>query len=347
MIAFTGLALATKRFEEAREILLTFAKYVQNGLIPNLFPDEGQEPAYNSVDASLWFFEAVNKYIEYTGDRKFIRDHLYSVMEEIISSYINGTDFDIKMDKDFLISAGNFGTQLTWMDAKAGGWAVTPRHGKAVEINALWYNALMVMAAFQAEPGAVKTNTKYNYLELAENVRKSFISEFWNEEKQCLFDVINNEGKDSRIRPNQILALSLSYPVITGEMAVKITDVVWKELYATYGLRSLAESEEGYIGRYEGDQFKRDSAYHQGTVWAWLIGPFITAFLKSRRYSHDSKKKAMELIKPFMDHMRDACIGSISEIFDGEGPHLPRGCFAQAWSVGELLRVYSEMKLRD
>ena len=338
MIALPGLTLATGRFDDAREILYTFSKYVKNGLIPNMFPDEGQEPAYNSVDAALWYFEAVNKYIKYTGDHEFVRSKIYPVLKEIVRAYINGTDFKIKMDSDYLISAGDIGTQLTWMDAKVGDWVVTPRHGKAVEINALWYNALKVIGSLAETYG--EDGEYYN--DIAENVKDTFIKKFWNEEKQCLYDVLTQEGKDGRVRPNQILAVSLTHQIVEGETAQKIVRKVWKELYTAYGLRSLSPKSREYVGVYLGDQYKRDGAYHQGTVWTWPLGHFITAFLKAYGDTEESRRIAESFIRPFKDHLYDACIGSISEIFDGNEPLIPRGCSAQAWSVGEVLRVYAE-----
>lgn len=338
MIALPGLTLATRRFDDAKEILYTFSKYVRNGLIPNMFPDEGQEPAYNSVDAALWYFEAVYKYIKCTGDHDFVRESIYAVLKEIVKAFKNGTDFKIKMDEDFLVSAGDKGTQLTWMDAKVGDWVVTPRHGKAVEINALWYNALMIMSHLSQEyDGEGKS-----FEDTAQKVRNSFVKSFWNEERQCLYDVITNDHKDDRVRPNQIIAVSLTHPVIEGDIARKVVKKVWKELYTAYGLRSLSLKAREYVGIYSGDQYRRDGAYHQGTVWTWPLGHFITAFLKAYGYSEDNRQMALNFIKPFKDHLYDACIGSISEIFDGNEPLIPRGCFAQAWSVGEILRAYTE-----
>jgi len=338
MIALPGITLATGRFEDAKQILFTFSKYVKDGLVPNTFPDAGEEPHYNSVDAALWYFEAVNKYIDYTDDYDFIEKNIYPVLKNIIHFYINGTAFNIKMDKDFLISAGNEKTQLTWMDAKVGDWVVTPRNGKAVEINALWYNALKIMAKLAGRFGE-DTN---GYENTAEKVRPSFEETFWNEAGQCLYDVVAEKYKDDKIRPNQILAASLSYPVIVGDKAKKIVDRVRKDLYTAYGLRSLSFFSEQYRGIYVGDQYSRDGAYHQGTVWVWPLGHFITAYVRVYGYTQEGRQIALRFIQPFKDHLRDACIGSISEIFDGNQPLKPRGCFAQAWSVGEILRAYVE-----
>ncbi|MCX7923693.1 MAG: amylo-alpha-1,6-glucosidase [Clostridia bacterium] len=338
MIAFTGLTLATRRFQDAKEILYTFSKYVKNGLVPNMFPDEGQEPIYNTVDASMWYFEAVNKYIDYTGDFDFIKLNIYEALKEIIKAYRDGTDFNIKMEGDYLISAGDSRSQLTWMDVKVGNWVVTPRHGKAVEINALWYNALKVMSRL-----AKKYKDEVSlYDDMASKVKESFEKLFWNEEKQCLYDVVIDEVKDDKIRPNQIFAISLSYPVLEGEWARKVVECVWSELYTACGLRSLAVEDGEYIGIYKGDNIKRDGAYHQGTVWAWPIGYFITAYMRVYGHTERSRSIAMRFIEPFKDHLMDGCMGNISEIFDGNEPLVPRGCFAQAWSVAEVLRAYVE-----
>ncbi|HOA96589.1 MAG TPA: amylo-alpha-1,6-glucosidase [Acetivibrio saccincola] len=342
MIALTGLTLSTKRFDDAKEILYTFSKYVKDGLIPNMFPDGGHEPLYNTVDAALWYFEAVNKYVEYTGDYEFIKKHIYQGLKDIINSYANGTHFNIKMDKDFLITAGDANTQLTWMDAKVGDWVVTPRHGKAVEINALWYNALKVMANLSDKFG--EDDSYYN--DLASKVKKSFVKSFWNEEKQCLYDCLTNDYKDGKVRPNQIMAVSLSNAVLDGEKAKKTVNRVFKELYTAYGLRSLSPESKEYAGIYAGDQWRRDGSYHQGTVWTWPLGQFITAYVKVNGNSDEAKEMALRFIEPFKDHLEDACLGSISEIFDGDEPLVPRGCFAQAWSVSEILRAYIEDVLK-
>ncbi|MDQ2086138.1 amylo-alpha-1,6-glucosidase [Herbivorax sp. ANBcel31] len=338
MIALTGLTLSTGRFEDAKEILYTFSKYVKDGLIPNMFPDAGNEPPYNSVDAPLWYFEAVNKYIEYTKDYEFVKKYIYEGLKDIINSYSKGTHFNIKMDEDYLISAGDEKTQLTWMDAKVGDWVVTPRHGKAVEINSLWYNALKVMSLLSKN---FEENYSY-YNDLASKVKKSFIKSFWNKEKECLYDCLINDVGDDKVRPNQIMAVSLSNAVIEGDKAKKVVDRVFKELYTAYGLRSLSPESKEYAGIYMGDQHRRDGAYHQGTVWAWPLGQFITAYVKANGRSKKAKEMALRFIEPFKDHLDDGCLGSISEIFDGDEPLVPRGCFAQAWSVSEILRAYSE-----
>lgn len=338
MIALPGLTLSTGRFRDARDILYTFSKYEKDGLIPNLFPDRGDEPAYNTVDAALWFFQAVYKYVQYTGDIDFVKKELLTVMSNIIDSYKYGTLFGIKMDDDSLISAGNENTQLTWMDAKVGDWVVTPRHGKAVEINALWYNAVMVMSHILEKTG--EDNTEY--IELGERIRKNFINVFWNEDENCLYDVVNENGRDGRIRPNQVLAVSLSFPVLEGKYAKAVVDTVYKKLYTALGLRTLYNKDPGYRGIYAGDQYHRDGAYHQGTVWVWPLGHFITAYTRVYRDDKNLAGRIKSFFEPFHDHLRDACIGNISEIFDGNEPLIPRGCFAQAWSVSEIIRSYTE-----
>lgn len=338
MISLSGLTLVTRRFEDAEQILYTFSKYVRHGLIPNMFPDEGQEPGYNSVDAALWYFEAIGKYLNYTGNHQFIKDYLYESMQQIIQAFIKGTLYNIHMDSDYLVTAGDQATQLTWMDAKIGSWVVTPRHGKAVEINALWYNALKIMSVLAPVLGYDGSQ----YAGTAEKVKAAFEKSYWNENEKCLYDTISDNYKDDSIRPNQIISLSLSYPVLQGEKARAVVEKVWRELYTSYGLRTLSRKSGKYRGIYAGDQYMRDGAYHQGTVWVWPMGHFITAF--RRVFGSEGKygKILKAFIAPFKDHLKDACIGNISEIFDGDEPLTPRGCFAQAWSVGEILRAYVE-----
>jgi predicted glycogen debranching enzyme len=343
MIALPGLTLVTKRFEEALEILNTFARYCKDGLIPNRFPDEGLSPDYNTVDASLWFFHAVHQYLRYTGNYEFIEDTIYPVLEQIIECHLKGTHFNIHVTKDGLLAAGSSGQQLTWMDAKVDDWVVTPRHGKPVEINALWYNALRVMEKLAQSFG----DESGEYSKLAQQVRKSFTREFWNDTAGCLYDVISEENngavhKDSSLRPNQIIAVSLPFSMLDHTKEAKIVSKVWQQLYIPYGLRSLSPQDPHYIGHYQGDRFQRDGAYHQGTAWSWLIGPFITAYRKVNEYSRESQVVAEKLIEPFKGQLMDHGVGSISEIFDGDHPHDPRGCIAQAWGVAEVLRAYVE-----
>lgn len=339
MISLCGLTLATRRYDDAAQILCTFAKYIRFGLVPNMFPDEAGDPGYNTVDAALWYFEAICKYIEYTGDTALVRDKLRDSMLQIFESYVKGTLHNIHMDEDGLITAGDENTQLTWMDAKMGNTVFTPRHGKAVEINALWYNAVKVLETLAPELDLEKG--KYN--KLAEFIKKSFKKAFWNKAGKYLYDVINGEFKDASVRPNQILAVSLTFPVMEGFEARCVVEKVWKELYTAYGLRTLSPGSRDYRGQCTGDQAARDSAYHQGTVWAWLSGHFITAF--SRTFGKETEYRDMtaSFLKPFRDHLYNACLGNISEIFDGDEPLTPRGCYAQAWSVAEVLRAYFEV----
>ena len=337
MIALPGLTLCTGRSAEAREILATFAAYAKDGLIPNMFRDAGEEPLYNTVDAPLWFFYAVQKLLAYTSDYAFVQQHLYPTMKEIVGCYRQGTRFGIRMAGDGLVESGEPGVQLTWMDAKVGDWVVTPRAGKTVEVNALWYNALMFMgelsAAFE-EPDL--------YSELASQVQASFRSAFWHETGRYLYDVVDGEIKDARIRPNQIFAVSLPYSPLPPAHARAVVQKVWQELYTPYGLRSLGSSEPEFRGRYLGDQRERDAAYHQGTVWSWLLGHFITAYCKVNDHSRASMETAARMLAPLQAHLRDHGLGSVSEIFDGAWPFAARGCFAQAWGVAELLRCWVE-----
>lgn len=341
LISLPGLTLVTGRIDDARSILKTFASSIHHGLIPNCFADKGSDATYNSVDASLWFFFAAYKYIEYTDDYDFVRDHLYDSMLQIIEAFQSGTHFDIKMDAaDFLVSAGNKDIQLTWMDAKVDDWVVTPRNGKAVEVNALWYNALRILAIFQEKfEGHSRDITS-----LAKKVKLSFSKEFWNEDKQCLYDLITPDGEyDDSLRPNQIFATYLPFCPLDSAMQKLVVDKVFSKLYTSFGLKSLASDDERYEGFYGGDRIKRDGAYHQGTVWGYLIGPLISSYLKVNNFSMEAQLRASNMIEPLKNHLlRDACIGNISEIFDGNMPHTPRGCYAQAWSVAELLRVYVE-----
>lgn len=339
MIALQGLTLPTKRFEDAKEILWTFSKYVRNGLVPNMFPDEGEAPLYNTVDASLWYFHSVHEYLRYTGteeDYTFIQNEIYPTLKEIYKAYKKGTDFSIYMDQDGLIHAGSGLDQVTWMDVRIGDLVVTPRHGKPVEINALWYNALKIIE---------KLSEKFeedaaDYKELSNKVLQSFNEQFWNEERQCLYDTVSNVEKNDQIRPNQIWAVSLPYTMLSTEKEKKVVATIIKELYASYGLRSLSEDDAEYKGIYIGDVFDRDCAYHQGTVWSFPLGALITAYCKVNDYSKESIQYARRMIEPIEDHLRDGCIGSIAEIFDGNEPIISRGCYAQAWGVGEILRAY-------
>ena len=311
-----------------------------------MFPDEGVEPFYNTADASMWYFYSVDKYLEYTGteaDYEFIKKDIYEKLEEIIHFYSVGTQYSIYMDEDGLISAGGGYDQVTWMDVRVGTWVVTPRHGKPVEINALWYNALCVMEKLAKKfggPVSVYGKTSEEYAKMAQQAKESFVEKFWNEEKQCLYDVVGTEGRgnEDHIRCNQIYAVSLPYTMLSPEKEKKVVDLVIEKLYATYGLRTLSQDDPDYQPYYRGKLHDRDAAYHQGTAWAFPLGALVTAYMKV----YDDREYAKKLLEPMKDHLRDGCIGSIAEIFDGEEPNISRGTYAQAWSVGEILRAYTE-----
>jgi predicted glycogen debranching enzyme len=337
MIALPGLTLATRRFEIAKEILLEYSRHVSQGMIPNRFPDEGETPDYNTADATLWYFEAVRAFVESTGDVQFVFDDLYETLIDIIHWHVKGTRFGIHVDTDGLLFAGEKGTQLTWMDAKYGEAAFTPRIGKPVEIQALWFNALSIMAQFAEMCGDEESLTRFS--EMASMAKASFNGQFWNSAEECLFDVVNGVGKDASVRPNQIFAVSLPNSMLDNERSRKVVDKVENELLTPFGLRSLSPRDKNYVGVYKGSPFERDSSYHQGTVWAWLIGPFIDAY--RRTHSHDAvaEQKIDQMLSGFHVNLREVILGQISEIFDGDFPYLPRGCGAQAWSVGEILRA--------
>jgi predicted glycogen debranching enzyme len=337
-ISLPGLLLTTGRYEDARSVLTTFAAAADEGMIPNRFDDRSHTAYFNSIDASLWFINAAFQYLKTTRDEKTFAEQLLPVILQIIESYSSGTRFGIRADSDGLITGGNEDTQLTWMDAKFGGVAFTPRHGKAVEVNALWYNALCQVSKFYAEVDTEKAN---HFDNLAKTVGRSFIDLFWNDHTGYLNDCVYPDGTiDTSCRCNQILAVSLEFSPLTGRQQSKIVELVRSELLTPYGLRSLSPKDAKYKGTYSGPQYQRDESYHQGTVWAWLIGPFVEAYLKVNGFSPQSRQKAREFIEPLAEHLTgQACLGSISEIFDGEPPHEPKGCFAQAWSVAELIRA--------
>jgi predicted glycogen debranching enzyme len=335
MIALPGLCLSTGRFDEAESILRSFAGFVDQGLLPNNFPDRaGVVPGYNTVDATLWYVLAIDAYVRTTGNARLV-DDLLPVLRDIVRHHLEGTRYHIGVDPaDGLLSAGEPGVQLTWMDAKVGDWVVTPRIGKPVEINALWYNVLRIMQTLDSQADDALEAIDYGHL--ADRVRESFQTRFRSSACDHLADVIDGPaGDDWSIRPNQIFALSLPNPLLEGDEARQILDIVGRHLLTSYGLRSLSPWDSAYVGQYGGDQVKRDGAYHQGTVWSWLLGPFAEAHA---RLDGDIEY-ARSLMSPIADHLRDAGLGSISEIFEGDAPHLARGCIAQAWSVGETLRV--------
>lgn len=336
MIALPGLTLATGRSEIALKILRTFSAYVDQGMLPNRFPDEGDQPEYNTVDATLWFIEAIRATLQASHDRSWL-DEIYPILQEIIHWHLKGTRDQIHCDpNDGLVAAGDRQTQLTWMDVRIQGWAVTPRAGKAVEINALWYNALMCMADFARQ----LNQSGEDYLQLAEKVRQGF-QKFWNPNTRQLYDVIEGpDGNDPTIRPNQLIAVSIHHSPLATEIKKALLDTCSEHLLTSYGLRSLAPKEPGYLGRYTGDRWQRDSAYHQGTVWSWLIGPYLSAYLKVYR----QPEKAWSLLQPLFLQLGEHGVGGISEVFSGDPPHQPEGCISQAWGVAEILRVAQEIE---
>jgi predicted glycogen debranching enzyme len=339
MISLEGLTLCTGRHQEAREILRTFSHYIKDGLLPNHFPEGERTAIYNTVDATFWYFHAIDRYYQTTGDIETLK-MLYPVLKSIIEHHVKGTDFGIGMDKDGLIKAGADGFQLTWMDAKVGDWVVTPRRGKPVEIQALWYNALRLMVVWAEDLG----ESSEGFLSPAKRAHDSFNTRFWFEQGRYLFDVIDGEnGDDPSLRPNQIFSMSLRFPILIERFWRPVIDAVVKNLLTPVGLRSLAPGSKNYHSRYYGDRRHRDAAYHQGTVWPWLIGNFLDAW----RRVYTDKKSARALLRGLEEHLRDVGIGTISEIFDADPPYTPRGCFAQAWSVAEVLRAILAMEGDD
>jgi glycogen debranching enzyme len=340
MISLEGLTLATGRHAEAGYILRTFLHYVKDGLIPNMFPEGQNEGLYHTADATLWFFHAMDRYVSVTGDRLTLRQAIPTFVS-IVEHHLRGTRFNIGVDpRDGLLKQGAEGYQLTWMDAKVEGWVVTPRRGKAVELNALFYNALRLMERWLGEEGDEQRAA--GMAQHARRVRDSFNARFWNPQTGCLFDVVDGEsGDDPAIRPNQVLAISLPHPVLEPERWRSVLDVAQRLLVTPVGLRSLAPGHPDYKPSYDGDLRARDAAYHQGTVWAWLAGPFADAWLKVHP---DDQRGVEKLMEGFAAHLGEACIGSISEIFDAEPPFTPRGCVAQAWSVAEVLRVLVKVR---
>jgi predicted glycogen debranching enzyme len=339
MISIPGLLLIPRRFEEARSILKNFSRHCQRGLIPNAFLALGGKPIYNTVDASLWFIHTVGRYFAYTKDFLFLWD-VWDTVDSIIDNYRKGTDFGIEMDSDYLIRQG---PQLTWMDAKIGERAVTPRAGKACEINALWYSALKTASNL----GTLLGKNISPYESLAAGVASNFEDAFWNPETNCLFDLVffdeaGNEVKDPAIRPNQIFSVSLPYTMLSPEKEKAIVDRVEKDLLTPFGLRTLSTDHPLYKGHYHGDTVTRDAAYHNGTAWPWLLGAYVKAYRKVHNYSKQSLEEMRALLQGFDVHLETAGVGTISEVFDGDYPYSPGGCIAQAWSVAEILRAYVE-----
>jgi predicted glycogen debranching enzyme len=335
MISLEGLTLCTGRYAEAGYILRTFANHIRDGLIPNLFPEGEKEGLYHTADATLWFFHALDRYVTVTDDKTTLAEMLPK-MVDVANHHVHGTRFNIGIDPaDGLLRQGAEGYQLTWMDAKVGDWVVTPRRGKAVEINALWFNALKLLEKWLRAAG--RDGDADRWSEQAEKARRSFNERFWCEQGGYLYDVIDGEQTqyDASLRPNQLLAISLDYPILDRGRWQPVLNVVRDKLLTPYGLRSLAPGFPDYKSRYYGDLRARDAAYHQGTVWAWLIGPYVDAWLKLQP---EQSREAHEQLLKFDDHIDEACVGSISEVFDAEPPFTPRGCIAQAWSVAEVLR---------
>jgi predicted glycogen debranching enzyme len=337
MISLEGLTLTTGRIAESRGILLTFAHHLRDGLIPNLFPEGDKEGLYNTADATLWFFHAIDRYVSVSNDGDTLRE-LLPALEEIVRLHLAGTRFGIRVDADGLLTQGDPNLALTWMDAKVGDWVVTPRRGKPVEINALWFNAVSLLAgwlrSFERDASQLEA--------VAERTRASFNRRFWYDEGQYLYDIVDGAaGDDAALRPNQIFALALRHPILDRARWQRIVDVVAERLLTPYGLRTLAPGHPDFKAQYFGDLRSRDAAYHQGTVWAWLMGPFIDAWL---RVYPSRVEEARSFLAAFDNHLSDACVGTISEVFDATEPYVPRGCVAQAWSVAEVLRVL--MKLR-
>lgn len=341
LISLEGLTLVTGRYEEAKAILTALARYMRDGLLPNLFPDGAEEGLYHTADATLWFFHAVDRYLDYTQD-KTILSVLMPQLESIIDHHIRGTHFGIGIDeRDGLLRQGKEGYQLTWMDAKVDGWVVTPRRGKAVEINALWHNALCLMAGW-AE-GMQMPDKASEWKERAAKAKQAFNQRFWYAEGGYLYDVVDGEnGDDPACRPNQLLSFSLRHPVLDHDKWEQVLQIAKEKLLTPLGLRSLSPGHPDYKSRYFGDLRSRDAAYHQGTVWPWLIGPFIDAWLA---VYPDDLARAHRFLGGFVPHLNDACIGSINEICDAEAPYKPRGCISQAWSVAEVLRCWRKTNM--
>ncbi|MEM2904273.1 MAG: amylo-alpha-1,6-glucosidase [Candidatus Bathyarchaeia archaeon] len=337
-ISLPGLTLVTGRFGDAEQVLVAFAAHERNGLIPNFFGEgPGGEASYNSVDASLWYVDAVLQYVKYTGNLSFVRAHLWPVLKSIVEHYLKGTDYGIRVDTDGLV---RHGPGLTWMDASVGGVPVTPREGKAVEVQALWYNALRTMALLSEVFG----ENPSSYLSEAETAARSFKAAFWNGATGSLFDVVVDGYRDASIRPNQILAVSLDHSLLDDSMAGQVVRLVQTRLWAAYGLRTLSPGDPRYRGVCRGDQRERDLAYHNGTVWPWLAGPLVKAFLKTWGYEKHRRCLAYRsFLQPLLEEQPyQAGLGFVSEIFDGDYPHKAGGCIAQAWSIAEPLRAYVE-----
>lgn len=339
MIALPGICISTGQYETAKEILRTFAVNERGGLMPNLFPEGGNDPPlYNTVDAALLFINCVYLYYQAAGDRAFVQE-MYPVMERIIKAYREGTDYGIHMDEDGLIQSGEGLWQVTWMDVRVGDILPTPRHGKPVEINAYWYNALCIMDEL-----AEAADKKAVYTQLKEKVKASFVDKFWMDDKKCLKDLVSGTKADAQIRCNQIWAVSLTFTMLDPEKEQQVVETVFEKLYTPYGIRTLEQEDQEVHGLYQGKMEDRDMAYHQGTVWTFPLGAYYLAYLKVNQYSPEAKKIVREQLEVMEAAMREGCIGQLPEIYDGENPTRSKGCFAQAWSVGEILRVYEALE---
>ena len=338
MIALPGICISTGQYETAKEILRTFAVNERGGLMPNLFPEGGNDPLYNTVDAALLFINCVYLYYQAAGDRVFVQE-MYPVMERIIKAYREGTDYGIHMDEDGLIQSGEGLWQVTWMDVRVGDILPTPRHGKPVEINAYWYNALCIMDEL-----AEITDRKAAYTHLKEKVKASFVDKFWMEDRKCLKDLVSGTKADIQIRCNQIWAVSLPFTMLDSDKERQVVETVFEKLYTPYGLRTLEQEDPEFHGLYQGKMEDRDMAYHQGTVWTFPLGAYYLAYLKVNQYSLEAKEIVREHLEVMEAAMREGCIGQLPEIYDGENPTRSKGCFAQAWSVGEILRVYEALE---
>lgn len=339
MIALPGVCLATKQYETAKSILRTFAANEKDGLMPNLFPEGKSEPRYNTVDAALLFINCVYLYYQTTKEEDFVCE-MYPVMERIMNGYTKGTNYEIHMDEDGLIMAGKGFDQVTWMDVRVGDILPTPRHGKPVEVNAYWYNALCIMSSF----AALLQKDAQNYQKLAEKVKASFVEKFWMEDKNCLKDVLSGTAADNQIRCNQIWAVSMPFTMLDETKEKKVVDKVYELLYTPYGLRTLEKNDPQFHPHYGGEMLDRDLAYHQGTVWVFPLGAYYLAYLKVHHYDDNAKQVVKGQLEVMESAMREGCIGQLPEIYDGENPTVSRGCFAQAWSVGEMLRVYEKLQ---
>lgn len=338
MIALPGVCISTGQYETAKEILRTFAVHERRGLMPNLFPEGGNDPLYNTVDAALLFINCVYLYYQAAGDRAFVQE-MYPVMERIIKAYREGTDYGIHMDEDGLIQSGEGLWQVTWMDVRVGDILPTPRHGKPVEINAYWYNALCIMDEL-----AETADKKAVYTQLKEKVKASFVDKFWMDDKKCLKDLVSGTKADTQIRCNQIWAVSLPFTMLDDHKEHQVVETVFEKLYTPYGIRTLEQEDQEFHGLYQGKMEDRDMAYHQGTVWTFPLGAYYLAYLKVNQYSPEAKKIVTEQLEVMEAAMREGCIGQLPEIYDGENPTRSKGCFAQAWSVGEILRVYEALE---